>query len=119
MVEAAPSWGSRPPSAASCELLSNSSTLADLAKPPVPPKARPLGGIHVYKRDSVMSIESHEEPPELPIKISPSKSHRDSGYEVSNDRRSTDLQVNFYQMIRLIEGLNFDKNFSKTFLKFS
>merc|ERR1712102_15264 len=47
------------------------------------------------KRNSLMSIESNEsemiQPPELPLKVSPTKSHRDSGYEIELNRKSIDL----------------------------
>ena len=105
LVEQANTWGSRPPSAASCDMLSSSSTthiITDLttleSKPPIPPKSRPLGGMYVFnnlKRNSLMSIESNEsemiQPPELPLKVSPTKSHRDSGYEIELNRKSIDL----------------------------
>ena len=107
LVENSNTWSSRPPSAASCDMLSNSSTtniITDLTtletKPPIPPKSRPLGGMYIFnnsvlKRNSLMSIESTdstvEQPPELPLKVSPTKSHRDSGYEIEV-RKSIDLQ---------------------------
>jgi len=101
LVEQAHNWGSRPPSSASCDLIQSHSAqlITELeTKPPIPPKStRPLGGIYVFnqlKRNSLMSIESNESelPPELPVKVSPTKSHRDSGYEIEqNVRKSIDL----------------------------